>query len=38
MDGRLTAYNHAGGGAEFMVRLPLARNDTANEEGKLANA
>jgi two-component system C4-dicarboxylate transport sensor histidine kinase DctB len=39
MDGRLTAYNHAGGGAEFMVRLPLARNDIASDErGKLANA
>jgi two-component system, NtrC family, C4-dicarboxylate transport sensor histidine kinase DctB len=39
MDGQLTAYNHTGGGAEFMVRLPVARNETVNDDGgKLVNA
>jgi len=33
MDGQLTAYNHTGGGAEFMVRLPLVRNETVDAEG-----
>jgi two-component system C4-dicarboxylate transport sensor histidine kinase DctB len=39
MDGRLTAYNHTGGGAEFMVRLPAAQPAAAGERGEsLANA
>jgi two-component system, NtrC family, C4-dicarboxylate transport sensor histidine kinase DctB len=39
MDGQLTAYNHTGGGAEFMVRLPVARNEIADQDGgKLVNA
>jgi two-component system C4-dicarboxylate transport sensor histidine kinase DctB len=39
MDGRLTAYNHTGGGAEFMVRLPAAQPAAAGERGeRLANA
>jgi hypothetical protein len=32
----LTARNHEGGGAEFIVRLPLA--DTNNEGGGHADA
>lgn len=39
MNGQLTAYNHTGGGAEFMIRLPVTRNESAKEEGgKLVNA
>ncbi|HYD80612.1 MAG TPA: ATP-binding protein [Paucimonas sp.] len=33
MNGRLTAHNHAGGGAEFMLRLPATNNETTNVEG-----
>ena len=36
MNGQLTARNHEGGGAEFIVRLPLA--DTNNEGGGHADA
>jgi two-component system, NtrC family, C4-dicarboxylate transport sensor histidine kinase DctB len=38
MNGQLTAQNHAGGGAEFIVRLPAAA-DAAHPEGeKVVNA
>jgi len=38
MNGQLTAQNHAGGGAEFVVRLPAAAEATHQEEGRLASA
>lgn len=38
MNGQLTARNHDGGGAEFIVRLPLPEAETNNEGGELANA
>ena len=38
MNGQLTAQNHAGGGAEFVVRLPAAAETSNHEGGKLASA
>jgi len=38
MNGQLTAQNHAGGGAEFVVRLPAAATAANMEGGKLASA
>ncbi|OWW22515.1 sensor histidine kinase [Noviherbaspirillum denitrificans] len=38
MNGQLTARNHAGGGAEFVVRLPAAAEISNVEGGKLASA
>jgi two-component system C4-dicarboxylate transport sensor histidine kinase DctB len=39
MNGQLTAHNHAQGGAEFVVRLPLLRSDSSTIEGdRLASA
>ena len=38
MNGQLIARNHEGGGAEFIVRLPLAEVKTSNDGGELANA
>jgi two-component system C4-dicarboxylate transport sensor histidine kinase DctB len=33
MNGQLTAHNHAQGGAEFVVRLPLLRSESSTVEG-----
>ena len=38
MNGQLTARNHAGGGAEFVVRLPAATEASRMEGDKLASA
>jgi two-component system C4-dicarboxylate transport sensor histidine kinase DctB len=39
MNGQLTAHNHAQGGAEFVVRLPLLRSESSTAEGdRLASA
>ena len=33
MNGQLTAHNHAQGGAEFVVRLPLLQSNSSTIEG-----